>query len=505
MRIPYSEFWDAQRKFLHCDDDVTLDVCVYQGGVGSGKTMIGSLLGTILCWKYPGILGLVLAKTYPMVRDTTMRHYFEHLRAFGYQRKKDYEFNKQEAILTFLRWNKSEVMFRHLQDPEKIKSLTAGFVEVEECSQITEADFDMTLTRLRQSGIKRKRWFGHTNPHAAKGWIYERFVSPEARQNKRVVVDPVTFEELSKEAIPGMDGKTWIYDPDGNLLEVMHFRRVIAPTTDNKALSISYIQSLRQNLDPEMYKIFVLGQDGDYTAGLVSQSFSDLNITNTEYKRDLTIHLTCDFNVDPMSWALAHRYNGEYHFFDEIVIEHTNIDDCVDEFVRHYPDHQAGIVINGDASGNNRSVTAKNEAQVTVNDKKGTAYTEMLNRFTHHNYPCRVRVDVRTANPLVASRVSAWNAMVCNKDGIRRVFINPRCKRLIWNCGNLKYKEGTGIIEEPTAEEIRKDPKLKFTKHIWDAASYLVEKYDPIMLQSPNGNRDSVTVPNALNSHLRGR
>lgn len=503
MLVPYSEFWNAQRRFLECDPDVTLDVCVYQGGVGSGKTMIGSLLGSILCSKYPGILGLVLAKTYPMVRDTTMRCYFDHLRAFNFKRKKDYEFNKAESLLKFPRWGDSEVMFRHLQDPEKIKSLTAGFVEVEECSQITEADFDMTLTRLRQSGIKRKRWFGHTNPHAAKGWIYERFASPEARQNKKVVIDPVTKDELSKESLPGMDGKTWIYDPEGNLLEVMHFRRVIAPTTDNKSLSVSYIQSLRQNLDPEMYKIFVLGQDGDYTAGLVSSSFSDLNITNTEYRRDLPIHLTCDFNVDPMSWALAHRFNGEYHFFDEIVIEHTNIDDCVDEFVRRYPDHESGIIINGDASGNNRSVTAKNET-TTVNDKKGTAYTEMLNRFNHHQYPCRVRVDVREANPLVTSRVSAWNAMVCNTEGIRRVFINPRCKRLIWNCNNLRYKEGTGIIDEPTAEAIKKDPKLKFTKHVWDAASYLIEKYDPIVLKSFKPEQ-SVTVPNALNKLLRGR
>lgn len=490
MRIPYSEFWDAQRKFLHCDDDVTLDVCVYQGGVGSGKTMIGSLLGTILCWKYPGILGLVLAKTYPMVRDTTMRTYFEHIRAFGYKRKRDYDFNKAESLLKFLKWGGSEVMFRHLQDPEKIKSLNAGFVEVEECSQITEADFDMTLTRLRQSGIKRKRWFGHTNPHAARGWIWDRFVSPEARQNKKVVIDPVTRDEVSREFLPGTDGKTWIYDIEGNLLEVMHFRRVIAPTTDNKALSISYIQSLRQNLDPEMYKIFVLGQDGDYTAGLVSHSFSDLNITNTEYKPDLQIHLSCDFNVDPMSWTVGHFYNDEFHFFDEIVVENTNIDQCVREFARRYPDHRAGVLINGDASGNNRDVRS---AEVG-----GTSYTQMLNTFNKLNYPSRVRVDVRATNPAIHDRIAAWNAQVCNADGVRRVFINPRCKWLIHNLQNLKFQDGTGIVDVPSANEISKDRKLKFLEHIFDAASYWVEKYRPVILTPAKKIENSVIVPKAL-------
>src|SRR5690606_12917108 len=95
------------------------------------------------------------------------------------------------------------------------------------------------------------------------------------------------------------------------------------------------------------------------------------------------------------------------------------------------------------------------------------------------------------------ARVAAWNGLVCNTNGIRRVFMNRRCKWLIYNCQNLKYKEGTGQIDEPTVKDIEKDPKQKFTKHIWDAASYLVEKYDPITLKIKT-ERPKVIVPKGL-------
>ena len=69
----------AQREFLEIPHKASLDVAVYQGGYGSGKTFAGSLLGILLCLKFPGIRGLVGAQTYTLVRDTTLQTYFEHL------------------------------------------------------------------------------------------------------------------------------------------------------------------------------------------------------------------------------------------------------------------------------------------------------------------------------------------------------------------------------------------------------------------------------------------
>ena len=39
---------DAQRRFLEIPHEFSLDVAVYQGGYGSGKTFAGALLGICL-------------------------------------------------------------------------------------------------------------------------------------------------------------------------------------------------------------------------------------------------------------------------------------------------------------------------------------------------------------------------------------------------------------------------------------------------------------------------
>ena len=67
----------AQKDFFLIPHDYDRDIALYQGGYGSGKTWCGSLIGICLCLKYPGITGLVGAQTYTLLRDTTLKQYFE--------------------------------------------------------------------------------------------------------------------------------------------------------------------------------------------------------------------------------------------------------------------------------------------------------------------------------------------------------------------------------------------------------------------------------------------
>ena len=56
-----------------------------------------------------------------------------------------------------------------------------------------------------------------------------------------------------------------------------------------------------------------------------------------------------------MCWALAHKDEENVYFFDEIVLENTSTQQCIEEFIRRFPKHKSEIIINGDASGDNRS------------------------------------------------------------------------------------------------------------------------------------------------------
>lgn len=451
--------WEVFRP----DAGVDYDIKLYQGGVGSGKTFLGSLKGLKVLSQNPGATWLVGADAWERLKITTWETWLELLDGAKIRHKP----NKSDHIIRIPGWDDARAIFKGIEDPLALRSVNGIGGHLEESSMLLQAAYEEFLGRLRQAapGVPIEVILT-TNPQTVKGWQHEQFVTQGGIIQQEIRGKVITISR----------------------------RRVISPTLDNPHVPDAFIATLKATYDPELYKIMVLGQDGDYTRGLVSYNFSELNVIDTEYRKDMTLYLTCDFNVDPMSWALAHRLNGEYHFFDEIVIENTVINECVDEFVRRYPSHEASIVITGDASGNSRNV------QNT--DVGGTSYTQMINRFNFHDYPARVRLDVREKNPGVSDRVAAWNAMMCNTNGIRRIFINPRCKRLIHNLENLKYQDGSGVIDLPSANDLKKDPKQKFLGHIFDAASYLVEKYDPVVLK-PVKEHDSLVVPKALSKAFK--
>lgn len=451
------ELLPKQRQVFNPDKGADVDVKLYQGGFGAGKTFLGVIKGLSVLNRNPGATWLVGADTWSRLQKTTWKTYENVLCAAGIK----YRTNKTEKVITIPRLGNAQIMFTGLDDPQALRSVNGIGGHLEESSLLTLAAYEEFIGRLREAKPGEPiQVILTTNPQPQKGWQYDLF-------HRRAGMHEVEIR-----------GKT----------VKVNRRRVIASTLENPHVSDAFIANMQETYDPDLYRIVVLGEDGDYTRGLVSHNFSDLNVLETNLRPDLPLYLSCDFNVDPMSWVVAHRFNNEYHFFDEIVVENTNINECIDVFVSRYPNSSSRIVITGDASGGNRDVRAEKVG--------GTCYTQMVNRFRHHGFD-NVRVDVREKNPAIMDRVAAWNGLMCNTTGVRRIYINPRCKWLINNLENLRYKEGTGVIEEPTANDIKNDPKKKFVKHIFDAASYLVEKYDPVI---PKAAKDEpcVTVPAAL-------
>jgi len=422
----------SQKEFIEIPHKMDLDVCVYQGGFGSGKTFAGSLLGLLLAIKYPKILGLVGAQTYALVRDTTLNSYFEHLERFRLKEDKDYYYSKSEQKLELA--NGSVIMFRHFDEPNKLKSLNLGFAEIEEMSDVPYETFKMLLGRMRQIPVNswnnfQYRIFGHTNPEPCKGWIYK------------------TFKDNPKK----------------------NYRLIIAPTTENIYLPKGYCEELKGLYDEKYYKMNVLGQFDDSKNNLVVKDFSDENVLKLNYDEDIELHITCDFNVDPMAWILAYKDNKKVYFIDEIVLENTTTVRCCEEFYARYKNHRAKIIINGDASGDNRSTQSE-----------FTNYVLMRNRLSSLGFK-DIEIKIRNFNPPIKNRVMAFNSMIKSFSGERRIFIDPKCEKLLYNIQNLKYKEGSSSLDLPTYYQIQANPEVKFLGHPFDAASYLVEYYFPIM------------------------
>ena len=422
----------AQREFLEIPHNYSLDVAVYQGGYGSGKTFSGSLLGILLALKYPGIRGLVGAQTYTLVRDTTLQSYFEHLENINFREGTDYEWSSSLQKLIFK--NGSEILFKHFDEPNKLKSLNLGFVEIEEMSDIPYDTFKVLLSRMRQR--RKKEWqnftyriFGHTNPEMQRGWVY----------------------------------KTFIDNPAPN------YRLITAPTTENIYLPEGFCDELKKIYDEQYYRIFVLAQNGEYNNGLVIKDFTDENIKEIKYQPEMDLHISCDFNVDPMCWVFAHKTEDKVFYFDEIAMENTTTAKACEEFCRRYPAHKGRIIINGDASGDNRSCTSEY-----------TNYVIIKKKLLQYGYD--VEIQIKAYNPRIKNRIMAFNSKVRNAEGEICLYVDKKCEKLLYNIYNLKYKEGTSRIDIPTYQQIKQSKELKFLSHPMDAASYLVDFYWPISL-----------------------
>jgi len=431
------ELLPAQKEFLELGNhDSDIDVALYQGGFGSGKTYSGSLLGIILALKYPGIKGLVGAQTLILVRDTTLVSYFEHLERMGLQAGIDYNYLKAESKIVFS--NKSEILFRHLEEPDKLKSLNLGFVELEEMSDIPRSTFDMLLGRLRQErkeswGINFKyRLFGHTNPQETKGWIYEYFVE---------------------------------HKPD-------NYRRIIAPTTENaKNLPKGFIESMRERYSEEYFKRNVLGEDMDFVSGLATKGFNRADNIDAIIEIDKTkpLYVTCDFNTDPMCWYICQHYNGTIYYLYELVENYTDtlhqirlLGELLEE--TGYKEHE--IIITGDSSGRYEKTTGSDFKIMKVE----------LARMGFTN----VKFDVGKSNPPITYRYNCWNRMMRDENGVPHIKIRPECKYLIYDIENLVQEEGTGKPKKPTSYQIKNDPKAKYLTHPTDACGYIAYRYYPI-------------------------
>ena len=127
------------------------------------------------------------------------------------------------------------------------------------------------------------------------------------------------------------------------------------------------------------------------------------------------------------------------------------------------------IIINGDASGDNRSCTSEY-----------TNYVIIKKKLLKYGYD--VDIKIKAFNPPIKNRIAAFNAKVRSADGEICLYVDKKCEKLLYNIYNLKYREGSSKIDIPTYQQIKQSKELKFLSHPMDAASYLVDYYWPIKL-----------------------
>jgi len=234
-------------------------------------------------------------------------------------------------------------------------------------------------------------------------------------------------------------------------------------TLTNKYIPQSAIDELASQYDEKFMQQELLGEfvifDGQvyYT---FNRKFNagDLAFKAATYDPKIPISLCCDFNVNPMAWIIAQIRERsdklrEINVIDEIYLKNSNTEQCCKEFKLRYPNHNTGIVLYGDATGNSRS-TVSNMTNWKIIENE-------LSRYA-------IVKKVPTSNPPERDRINAVNSRICNSKGERHVLIHPdKCKHLIRDLEQVPYKEGSVQIDK------KKDLMLT---HASDALGYMVEK-----------------------------
>lgn len=218
-------------------------------------------------------------------------------------------------------------------------------------------------------------------------------------------------------------------------------------TLDGGNVPASEIDSARKDLDERTFKQEYEAKFVNYS-GIIYYNFSREDSVKKNADDHSHIHIGMDFNLDPMSAVVMVRNGADLHVVDEIVMFGSNTDEMADEIKRRYIGKN--VTIYPDPACRQRKTSAGGRTDLSILQNAG------------------FDVRVRNSHSAVRDRINALNSRLCSTDGVRRLLIDPKCKKTIDSLERQVYKEGTS------------QPSKDGFDHMNDALGYAVDYLFPI-------------------------
>ena len=147
-----------------------------RGGAGSGKSYsVAQYIAVRLLLKKEK--WLVVRKVSSTLKDSCVALFKEILEDMNI----NFKYNKVEKELILQ--NVSSILFKGMDDPEKIKSITGiNNIWVEEITELESVDLDQLNFRLRGVGNENAQIFGTFNPISEQHWIKKQYYDIERNE-----------------------------------------------------------------------------------------------------------------------------------------------------------------------------------------------------------------------------------------------------------------------------------------------------------------------------------
>lgn len=342
----------------------------------------------------------IVLETFPKVMSVC----FPHLK---------YELNKTDYIATFP--NGSQIFFAGLDTGERVEKIlgtefsTLWFNEV---SQIPYTSIQMALTRLAEKNNLSKKVYYDMNPSVKSHWSYHLFIKK---------LDPV-------ENIPLAKPEQYEYfqmNPHGNL----------------ENIDQDYLDMLNNMPEKERNR-FLLGEFNDESNGQVYYAFRRDDHIKANAKKNGTIFIGMDFNVNPMTAIIGQYIDDMFYIFDEVYLENSDTYKMCNELkIKGYQ----GCKIIPDSTSRNRKTSGMSDIKILQD-------AGFVVESTH--------------NPFVSDRVNNINRLFT----ANKIIIDPKCKKLINDLEKVVWKNN----------ELDQTGSNKQLTHISDALGYLCWKLNPI-------------------------
>ena len=249
----------------------------YIGGYGSGKSRV-------LAYKVlkqaliPNNLVLLTRKTLSALKDSTLRALLmpdgnlPPILPNG-----SYEYNVSRNMINI--HGGGCILALGCDDPMRVMSINAGFIAIDEASELDLEEYLALKGRLRNTIDPIRGIAFATNPKSTNHWIYKRF-----------------YQEVDDERL-----------------------LITAKTTENKYLPSDYIADLNK-LTGVNYKRYVLGEFANNEGAVYSEFNNELHIKEKEYSEYDKFIISADMGFTDNTAILVTGYNDtSLHIYNEIV------------------------------------------------------------------------------------------------------------------------------------------------------------------------------------------
>ena len=292
----------------------TIRNIIMYGGSSSGKTYsMAQAILILTLWE--GTNHLVMRKVGASIKDTVYQDFKTAAEQLGIS--KLFKFSDGVKTITCIQ-NKARIVFKGLDDAEKIKGLSSfKRVVLDEWSEFEEADYKQIRLRLR--GMEGQQLIYTFNPIKETHWIKKNVFDKQKWHDVPMAVklgSQTIPEELTRvKSIKMNEPRVIMHKRTGEMIEHSPDTIVIQTTYLNNfwvvgspdgtygyydEQCIATFDYDREN-DPDYYNVYALGEWGVIRTG--SEFFGSFNrgkhTAECKYNPDLALHVSVDNNVLP--------------------------------------------------------------------------------------------------------------------------------------------------------------------------------------------------------------